>query len=42
MVAQGGFPPLVLQPVNFEQVYQQRMNQAQAEAAGDMEVQGNA
>ena len=42
MVAQGGFPPLVLQPVNFEQVYQQRMSQAQAEAAGDMEVQGNA
>ena len=42
MVAQGGFPPLVLQPVNFEQVYAQRMSQAQAEAAGDMEVQGNA
>ena len=44
MVAQGGFPPLVLQPVNFEQVYAQRMNQAaaQAEAAGEMEVQGNA
>jgi preprotein translocase subunit SecB len=44
MVAQGGFPPLVLQPVNFEQVYAQRMSQAkaQAEAAGEMEVQGNA
>lgn len=44
MVAQGGFPPLVLQPVNFEQIYAQRMSQAaaQAEAAGEMEVQGNA
>ena len=42
MVAQGGFPPLVLQPVNFEQVYAQRMSQAQAQAAGEMEVQGNA
>jgi preprotein translocase subunit SecB len=44
MVAAGGFPPLVLQPVNFEQVYAQRMSQAaaQAEANKDMEVQGNA
>lgn len=44
MVAQGGFPPLVLQPVNFDQVYAQRMSQAaaQANASGDMEVQGNA
>lgn len=46
LVADGGFPPLVLQPINFEQVYQQRMREAQAQqqdAAGDgMDVQGNA
>lgn len=44
MVGSGGFPPLVLQPVNFEQIYAQRMSQAasQAESASDMEVQGNA
>jgi preprotein translocase subunit SecB len=44
LVATGGFPPLVLQPVNFEQIYAQRLQQAaaQAESAGDMEVQGNA
>ena len=45
LVAAGGFPPLVLQPINFEQVYQQRLQEAQAKAqaeAGDMEVQGNA
>jgi preprotein translocase subunit SecB len=46
MVAEGGFPPLVLQPVNFEQIYVQRLNQAKAEAeqAGelDMEVKGTA
>lgn len=41
MVADGGFPPLVLQPINFDQVYQQRLREAQT-AAGDMEVQGNA
>ena len=27
LVADGGFPPLVLQPVNFEQLYAQRMQQ---------------
>jgi preprotein translocase subunit SecB len=43
LVADGGFPPLVLQPINFDQVYQQRMREAQAQAAGgNMEVQGNA
>lgn len=45
LVADGGFPPLVLQPINFDQVYQQRLQEAQAQqqaAAGDMEVQGNA
>jgi len=44
MVADGGFPPLVLQPINFEQIYAQRMQEAQAQSnsAEDMEVQGNA
>jgi len=46
LVAEGGFPPLVLQPINFDQIYAQRLReaqqQAQANAAADMEVQGNA
>jgi len=44
LVADGGFPPLVLQPINFEQVYQQRLQEAQAQqqASGDMGIQGNA
>ena len=44
LVADGGFPPLVLQPINFDQIYAQRMQEAQAQsgAAEDMEVQGNA
>jgi preprotein translocase subunit SecB len=45
LVADGGFPPLVLQPINFDQVYQQRLREAGAAAqpmSGDMEVQGNA
>ncbi len=44
MVADGGFPPLVLQPINFDQIYAQRMQEAKAQSndAKDMEVQGNA
>lgn len=44
LVAEGGFPPLVLQPINFDQIYAQRMQEAQAQAkkAENMEVQGNA
>ena len=46
LVAEGGFPPLVLQPINFDQIYAQRMQEAQAQAqagaAEDLEVQGNA
>lgn len=44
LVADGGFPPLVLQPINFDQIYAQRLQEAQAQAADaqDMEVQGNA
>lgn len=46
LVADGGFPPLMLQPINFEQLYAQRMQQAaaagqqgQADPAGDETVQ---
>ena len=44
LVADGGFPPLVLQPINFDQIYAQRLQEAQAQqgSAADMEVQGNA
>jgi len=46
LVADGGFPPLVLQPINFDQIYAQRLReaqeQAQVSAAANMEVQGNA
>lgn len=44
LVADGGFPPLVLQPINFDQIYGQRLKEAQAKAsaAEEMEVQGNA
>lgn len=31
LVAEGGFPPLVLQPVNFDQLYAQRMQQMMQE-----------
>ena len=31
LVAEGGFPPLVLQPVNFDQMYAQRMQQMMEE-----------
>ena len=44
LVAEGGFPPLVLQPINFDQIYAQRLQEAQAQAANaqTMETQGNA
>jgi preprotein translocase subunit SecB len=42
LVADGGFPPLVLQPVNFEQIYLQRLKESQARAADTGEVEGNA
>lgn len=44
LVADGGFPPLVLQPINFDQIYAQRMQEAQAQSNGadEMEVQGTA
>lgn len=31
LVGQGGFPPLMLQPVNFDQLYAQRMKQMMEE-----------
>lgn len=31
LIADGGFPPLTLQPVNFEQLYAQRMQQLASE-----------
>lgn len=34
LVADGGFPPLTLQPVNFDQLYAQRMQQMAAEQQG--------
>jgi preprotein translocase subunit SecB len=46
LVADGGFPPLVLQPINFEQIYSQRLAEASSqqgqEEAADLEVEGNA
>jgi len=33
IVMNGGFQPLLLQPVNFDQLYAQQMQQAQAQAA---------
>ena len=44
LVADGGFPPLVLQPINFDQVYAQRMAEANAKASGGdgVEAQGTA
>jgi preprotein translocase subunit SecB len=33
LVADGGFPPLTLQPMNFDQLYAQRMQQMAAEQA---------
>ncbi len=44
MVAEGGFPPLTLQPVNFEQLYAQRMqelaNQQKAQPGSAAEADG--
>lgn len=35
LITAGGFQPLLLQPVNFEQMYQQQMQQAQQQAASE-------
>ncbi len=40
MVSRGGFPQLLLQPINFDALYQQAIAQRQAqEAAGDQPIQ---
>jgi preprotein translocase subunit SecB len=41
LVAEGGFPPLVLQPVNFEQMYAQRMQQVMEEQKQGAADQGS-
>jgi preprotein translocase subunit SecB len=41
LVADGGFPPLTLQPVNFEQLYAQRMQQMAAEQQAQSNGAGN-
>jgi preprotein translocase subunit SecB len=35
LITAGGFQPLLLQPVNFEQMYHQQMQQAQQQAASE-------
>lgn len=45
LVADGGFPALVLQPINFDQVYAQRLAEANAQQQTetiDIDAQGNA
>jgi preprotein translocase subunit SecB len=42
LVSDGGFPPLVLQPVNFEQLYAQRMQQMAEEQKGGAAASDNA
>lgn len=39
LVAKGGFPPLLLAPVNFDALYSQQMQQQQRQASGSVEVQ---
>ena len=42
LVGEGGFPPLTLQPVNFEQLYAQRMQElAQQQGQGEDAPAGN-
>ena len=41
LVAAAGFPPVMLQPISFEQVYAQRLQEA-AQNAGDSSAEGTA
>jgi len=41
LVAEGGFPPLVLQPVNFDMLYAQRMQQMAEEQKDSAAGEGN-
>jgi preprotein translocase subunit SecB len=38
-VNRGGFPPLLLAPVNFEALYQQRVMAAQQQPSGEISIQ---
>lgn len=38
VVSRAGFPPVYLAPVNFEAIYLQRLQQAQAQAAPKIEI----
>ena len=38
LVVKGGFPQLLLSPINFDALYTQKMNQAQAEAPASEQV----
>lgn len=38
-VSRAGFPPVLLAPVNFENVYRQRLQQAQAGGAHEVPIQ---
>jgi preprotein translocase subunit SecB len=40
LVSDGGFPPLTLQPVNFEQLYAQRMQELANQQDGEQAAQG--
>jgi preprotein translocase subunit SecB len=41
LVAEGGFPPLVLQPVNFDMLYSQRMQQMAQEQSNGAAGEGD-
>jgi preprotein translocase subunit SecB len=34
LTARGGFPPLILAPVNFDALYQQHLQQQESKTAG--------
>ncbi len=38
-VTRAGFQPIVLQPVNFEAMYMQRLQEAQAQSANEIPIQ---
>jgi len=40
LVSDGGFPPLTLQPVNFEQLYAQRMQELVNQQNGEQAAEG--
>ena len=42
LVIDGGFPPLTIQPVNWDVLYGQRLQQAQNEAQGEAGSEGTA